>query len=87
MQDEEGTRSILEHLAKSLKPRNSFAACNLRQNPGKAAALSDAAKEPTTRLNANIPNSLYRQLKIKAAGDDLTINDLVEQWVRDYVNV
>lgn len=55
-------------------------------NPGKAAALSDAAKEPTTRLNANIPKSLYRQLKIKAAGDDLTINDLVEQWVRDYVN-
>ncbi len=57
-----------------------------RQTPDKVAALKEVTKEPTARLNANIPESLYRQLKIKAAEDDIKINDLVIEWVNEYLS-
>ena len=54
-------------------------------NQGKAAALEDVRKEPTKRLNANIPASLYQELQIQAAKDGRKINDLVIEWVNAYL--
>ncbi|WMS89297.1 hypothetical protein [Pleionea litopenaei] len=57
-----------------------------RENEGKAAAIKEVTKEKTSRLNANIPESLYKQLKMKAAADDKKINDLVIEWIEKYLS-
>ncbi|MGO2136123.1 MAG: hypothetical protein ACTH3S_11915 [Marinobacter sp.] len=54
-------------------------------NQGKAAALEDVRKEPIKRLNANVPASIYQELQIKAAQDGRKINDLVNQWILEYI--
>jgi predicted HicB family RNase H-like nuclease len=53
---------------------------------GKKAAIDDVRKEPTRRLNANVPASLYQELQIKAAKEGRKINDLVNQWVNEYLS-
>lgn len=52
---------------------------------GKAAALEDVRKEPIKRLNANVPASTYQKLQIRAAQDGRKINDLVNQWILEYL--
>lgn len=52
---------------------------------GKAAAMEDVRKEPIKRLNANVPASIYQELQIKAAQDGRKINDLVNQWILEYI--
>lgn len=52
---------------------------------GKAAAMEDVRKEPIKRLNANVPASIYQELQIKAAQDGRKINDLVNQWILEYL--
>jgi len=66
-----------------LKPK---ARRSREDNQGKAAALEDVRKEPTKRLNANIPASLYQELQIQAAKDGRKINDLVLEWVNEYLS-
>lgn len=56
------------------------------ESQGKAAAIEDVRKEATKRLNANVPASLYQELQIKAAQDGRKINDLVNQWIREYLD-
>lgn len=57
-----------------------------RKTTAKEKALQEVIKERTVRLNANIPHSLYKDLKVKAALEDKSINDLVLQWVKKYVS-
>jgi len=51
----------------------------------KQKALKEIQSEATKRLSANIPESDYRELKIKAASEDTTINDLTLKWVKKYL--
>lgn len=57
-----------------------------RTTAGKNEALAEVSKEKTTRLNANIPSSVYRALKIKAAENDQKINELVVKWINEYLS-
>lgn len=57
-----------------------------RSSLAKDEALADVSKEKTVRLNANIPESLYKALKVKAVQEDKTINDLVIFWVNEYLS-
>jgi len=53
---------------------------------GKTAAMEDVRKESTKRLNANVPASVYNQLRVKAAQNDVTINELVNDWINEYLS-
>lgn len=41
--------------------------------------------DKTKRLNVNLPSELHHAFKGKAHDDRRTMTDLVEGWVRDYV--
>lgn len=56
------------------------------ESHGKSAALDDVRKHPNKRLNANIPAPLYQELQIQAAKDGRKINDLVIEWVNEYLS-
>jgi predicted HicB family RNase H-like nuclease len=49
-------------------------------------ALEEAGKEETVRLNANIPQSLHRQAKVKAIGEGQNLTDVVVALLREYVS-
>lgn len=51
-----------------------------------SSALEEVTREPLVRLNVNVPKSLYRELKAKAAIEDARITDLVRLWVKEYVS-
>ncbi len=53
---------------------------------GKTEAIEDVRKEPMKRLNANIPESKYRALQIKAAQEGRKINELVNLWIDEYLS-
>ncbi|QBM19248.1 hypothetical protein MARI_33940 (plasmid) [Marinobacter sp. JH2] len=53
---------------------------------GKAEAIEDVRKESMKRLNANIPESKYRALQIKAAQEGRKINELVNLWIDEYLS-
>jgi predicted HicB family RNase H-like nuclease len=57
-----------------------------RASQAKSEALIEVAKERNVRLNANIPESLYKALKVKAAQEDQKINDLVIKWVNEFLS-
>tara|TARA_R110002050_G_scaffold259608_2_gene399057 strand:+ start:223 stop:429 length:207 start_codon:yes stop_codon:yes gene_type:complete len=59
---------------------------NREDSQGKTAAIDDVRKEPTKRLNANVPASLYQELQVKAAKEGRKINELVNQWVNEYLS-
>jgi len=59
---------------------------NREDSQGKVAAMDDVRKEPTKRLNANIPASIYQELQIKAAQEGRKINELVNQWISEYLS-
>jgi len=52
----------------------------------KAKLLEDIKKEGTSRLNADIEKSLYREIKIRCAEEDRSISEITrELWV-EYLN-
>jgi|AntRauTorckE6833_2_1112554.scaffolds.fasta_scaffold196995_1 predicted HicB family RNase H-like nuclease len=59
---------------------------NREDSQGKTAAIDDVRKEPTKRLNANVPASVYQELQVKAAQEGRKINELVNQWVNEYLS-
>lgn len=56
------------------------------RNEKLASALEEVTKEPVVRLNVNVPQSLYRKMKVKAATDGVHLSDLVNKWAREYVS-
>lgn len=52
---------------------------------GKTAAIEDVRRQPTKRLNANVPASVYQELQVKCAKEGRKINELVNQWINDYL--
>lgn len=59
---------------------------NREDSQGKTAAIDDVRKEPAKRLNANVPASVYHELQVKAAQEGRKINELVNQWIDEYLS-
>ena len=57
-----------------------------RLTSGKKDALKSVTAEKMKRLNANLPESLYLDLKVKATKEGRAINDLVIEWVNKYLS-
>lgn len=49
------------------------------------AAAGDDGKEPTHRLNVDVPVSMYRQLRMKVAEKDTSISKAVIGLIENYV--
>ena len=56
-----------------------------RTSENKEAAIKEVTKEKTIRLNANVPESIYQKLKIRAINENVSINDLVIEWITNYL--
>lgn len=48
-------------------------------------ALKEVTKEPMERLNVNVPRSLYKAFKVKAAAEDTSMSEMINRWIADYV--
>ena len=57
-----------------------------RQRQEKEAALTEATKEETKRLNAEIPKTLHSKLKIFAAERETKITEVVIKALNEYMN-
>ncbi len=56
-----------------------------RMSSGKSEALKEVSKEKNARFNANVPESLYAKVKIKAARENVRLNDLAIRWMTEWV--
>lgn len=57
-----------------------------RMSSGKSEALKEVSKEKNARFNANVPESLYAKVKIKAARENVRLNDLAIKWMTEWVD-
>ncbi len=48
-------------------------------------ALREVTKEPMERLNVNVPRSVYKAFKVKAAAGDTSMSEMINRWIADYV--
>ena len=54
-------------------------------NASQKLKTSTPAKEPTKRLNADVPKSVYIEFAARAKQNDTTITKLVNQMITDYM--
>ena len=57
-----------------------------KRNKVKEKALAEVVKEPTIRLNVNIPESLHRMLKISAIEERSDMKSLIVQLIEEYLS-
>ena len=57
-----------------------------RPSGGKSKSLTDLKNENKVRLNADIPNDLYKKTKIRAIEEGHTITDLVKLALNEYLS-
>lgn len=57
-----------------------------RERKDRDMALKEAAKEETVRLNAEIPQSLHKKIKIYAAMREESITNIVISALNDYMS-
>lgn len=57
-----------------------------RQRQEKEAALTEATKEETKRLNAEIPKTLHNKLKMFAVSRETKITDVVIEALNEYMS-
>ena len=57
-----------------------------RQREEKEAAITEATKEETKRLNAEIPKSLHNRLKMFAAEKETKITDVIINALNEYMS-
>lgn len=59
-----------------------------RSSEAKQAALEEARKEDVTRLNALIPKSLHKRLKMQAIqeGEGATVTSIIIKSAEEYLN-
>ena len=57
-----------------------------RERQDKTAALKELSKDSTKRLNADVPITLHRKLKILATKQDKTVTDLLIEIVSEYLS-
>lgn len=66
--------------------KDALAAKKSRDTDQKTAAITDVTKEPLKRLNVNLPESVMKQFKAKAAMEGKDMSELVNGWILEYVN-
>lgn len=57
-----------------------------RQSEAKERVLDEVTKEETTRLNAVVPVSLHKAVKIQAASEGRSITDLLVEALNEYLS-
>lgn len=57
-----------------------------RKSDAKDRVLDEVMREETTRLNAVVPLSLHRKIKIQAANEGRTITELVIAVLNEYLS-
>jgi len=57
-----------------------------RERKDRDAALKEAAKEETVRLNAEVPQSLHKKVKIYAAMREESITNILVSALREYMS-
>ena len=65
--------------------KDALAAKKSRDTDQKTAAIADVTKEPLKRLNVNLPESVMKQFKAKAAMDGKEMSALVSEWINQYL--
>lgn len=65
--------------------KDALAAKKSRDTDQKTAAIADVTKEPLKRLNVNLPESMMKQFKAKAAMDGKEMSALVSEWINQYL--
>ena len=66
--------------------KDAVAAKKARTTTHKEAALAEVSKEPSKRLNVNVPASLLKQFKIAATTEGKDMTTLINQWITEYVS-
>ena len=66
--------------------KDALAAKKSRDTDQKTAAIADVTKEPLKRLNVNLPESVMKQFKAKAAMEGREMSELVSGWIGDYLS-
>lgn len=64
----------------SPKPREQLRSDSL------AAAMKEVRKIKMHRLNADVPLDIYRRFKSRAALEGLSVTDIVNLWVNEYLS-
>jgi len=57
-----------------------------RDNETKAKVLEDVSSEPSKRLNTEIPARLHKEVKTRAAQEDISITDIVIKALNEYLH-
>lgn len=57
-----------------------------RNNDAKEQVMQDIAKEETTRLNADVPVSLHKKVKLQAVEEGRSITDIVIESLKEYLS-
>lgn len=65
--------------------KDALAAKKNRETDQKTAAIADVTKEPMKRLNVNLPESVMKQFKAKAAMEGKEMSELVNLWISTYL--
>ena len=65
--------------------KDALAAKKNRDTNQKTAAIADVTKEPLKRLNVNLPESMMKQFKAKAAMEGKEMSELVNGWINQYL--
>ena len=65
--------------------KDALAAKKSRDTDQKSAARADVTKEPLKRLNVNLPESVMKQFKAKAAMEGKEMSALVNGWINQYL--
>ena len=65
--------------------KDALAAKKNRETDQKTAAIADVTKEPLKRLNVNLPESVMKQFKAKAAMEGKEMSELVNLWISTYL--
>ena len=65
--------------------KDALAAKKSRDTDQKTAAIADVTKEPLKRLNVNLPESVMKQFKAKAAIEGKEMSELVNLWISTYL--
>lgn len=66
--------------------KDALAAKKSRETDQKTAAIAAVTKEPLKRLNVNLPESVMKQFKAKAAMEGKEMSELVSRWIGAYLN-
>lgn len=65
--------------------KDAMKAKKTRTTPQKTKALEEVTKEEIKRLNVNLPASLLKAFKAKAATEGKEMSELVKAFVEQYV--